>query len=84
MSRRGSSAVVKDSLTTQMRPGHEGTVKQSLIVQVEVGRAATTEESSVVPIPEELQKQWRPCHGVVADEAGLNTLVTQLKRRPKT
>jgi hypothetical protein len=39
------------------------TVKESLTVQVEVGRAATTEESSVVPIPEELQKQWRQCHG---------------------
>ena len=83
MSRRGSSAVVKDSLTTQMRPGHEGTVKQSLIVQVEVGRAATTEESSAVPIPEATPKKWRPCHGVVA-QAGLKTLVTQLKRRPKT
>lgn len=23
----------------------------------------TTEESSVVPIPEERQKQWRPCYG---------------------
>lgn len=52
MSERGSWAVVKDSLTAQMRPSRAATVKQSLTVQVEAGRAATTEESSVVQIPE--------------------------------
>ena len=40
MSGRDSWAVVKDSLTTQMRSGHEATVKPSLTVQVEAGRAA--------------------------------------------
>jgi len=40
MSGWDSWAVVKDSLTTQMRSGHE----------------ATTEKSSVVQIPEEIQK----------------------------
>ena len=63
MSGRDSWAVVKDSLTTQMRSGHEATVKQSLTVQVEAGRAAIIGKSSVVQIPEETQKQWRPCHG---------------------
>jgi hypothetical protein len=48
MSGRRPWAVVKDSLTTQMRSGHGATVKQSLTVQVEAGRAATAEESSVV------------------------------------
>ena len=43
--------------------GPAATVKESLTVQVDAGRAATTEESSVVPVPEERQKQWRPCHG---------------------
>lgn len=48
MSDRGSWAVVKDSLITEMRSGHEATVKQSLTVQVEVGRAATAEKYSIV------------------------------------
>jgi len=38
MSGRDSWAVVKDSLTTQMRSGHEATVKQSLTVQIEGSR----------------------------------------------
>jgi hypothetical protein len=38
MSGRDSWAVVKESLTTQMRSGHEATVKQTLTVQIEGSR----------------------------------------------
>jgi hypothetical protein len=41
------AAVVKESLTTQMQPGHEATVKQSLTVRAGFSRSAVTEESSV-------------------------------------
>ena len=55
MSRRGSWAVVKDSLTTQTRLGCAATVKQSLTVDVDASRAPTTEECSVVgKVQEEL------------------------------
>ncbi|EQD54061.1 DNA-binding protein, partial [mine drainage metagenome] len=43
------------------------TVKESLTVQVGVGHATTTEQSSVVQLSKEPKKQWRPCHGMVAD-----------------
>lgn len=79
MSGRGSWVVVKDSLTTQMRSGRGATVKQSLTVQVEVGRAAITEESSVDQKTEASPKQWRPCHGVVADHFRGDTKMIELE-----
>ena len=58
-----AKAVVKDSLTTQLRLSREGTVKQSLTVQIDTDLVATTEKSSVVQHPAEAKKQWRPCYG---------------------
>ena len=48
MNGRRSWAVVKDSLTTPARSGHQPTVKQSLTVRVVPGPAPTTEISSAV------------------------------------
>ena len=47
MSGRGSWAVVKDSLITQMQSGHEATVKQSLTIQIE--RIAISKTGSTTP-----------------------------------